>query len=155
MAKFTFNLEGVLRQRKHVEQEKQRALAGKLAVVVELQNTLKQMQQTVDTSTQDLRENRLVGRLDMSFLAAHRRFMAAMQRQGMAIAQKIALAQRAADEARAELIEAAKGRKAIEKLREKQFERWRAEQARREQAQLDEIGMQLAYHDLAEGAESA
>lgn len=155
MARFVFNLDGVLRQRKRIEQEKQRAMAEKQAVLVELQNALRQMQETVESSNADIRQNRLVGRLDMAFITAHRRFLASMQRQSLSLAQKIALAQRAVEDARAELIEAAKQRKAIEKLREKQFERWRAERARREQAQLDEIGMQLAYHELSEGTERA
>jgi flagellar export protein FliJ len=68
------------------------------------------------------------------------------------LAQKTALAGRAVEEARGELVEAAKGRKAIEKLREKQLERWRAQQSRKQLDELDEIGTQLAYHDLSEGS---
>lgn len=161
MARFVFNLEGVLRQRKHIEQEKQRALAQKHAVLVELEHSLRQMQQNLESSNEDVRQNRLIGRLDMNFITAHRRFLGAMQRQGMVMMQKIALARRTVEEARAELVEAAKGRKAIEKLREKQLERWRADQARKEGAEMDEIGTQLAYRqltelaDLAEGTEPA
>jgi len=154
MAKFVFKLEGVLRQRKHIEQEKQRQLAVKQLQLVELQNTLRQMQQTVQATNDDLRNNRLVGRLDMEFIAAHRRFLTGMQRNALAMAQRIALAQRAVEEARVELAEAAKQRKAIEKLREKQLERWRADLSRRELAELDEIGMQLAYQNLSRGSES-
>jgi flagellar FliJ protein len=151
MARFIFKLEGVLRQRKHVEQEKQRELAAKQTHLVELQNTLQGMQQSVAGSNDDVRKNRLVGRLDMAFLAAHRRFLAGMQRQALGVMQRIVLAQRAVDEARAQLAEAAKQRKIIEKLREQQFERWKADQAKRELAQLDEIGMQLAYQNLTDG----
>lgn len=148
MAKFVFKLEGVLRQRKQIEQEQQRQLALKLKAMVELQQELQQLQSSLETANQDMRQNRLVGRLDMGFLAAHRRFLTGMQRQAIGIVQKLALAQRAVDEARAELAEAAKGRKIIEKLRERQLERWRAEQAAKEQAEMNEIGMQLAYQNL-------
>jgi flagellar protein FliJ len=151
MAKFVFRLEGVLRQRKHVEREKQRELALKQRQLVELQGHLQQLQQTVETANNDVRRNRLTGRLDMGFLAAHRRFLTGMQRQAMEMFQKIALAARAVDEARAELAQAAKQRKVIEKLRERQFARWKAELSRRELAELDEIGMQLAYQDLTMG----
>src|SRR3954453_11150858 len=105
MARFIFKLEGVLRQRKHVEQEKQRELAAKQTHLVELQNTLQGMQQSVAGSNDDVRKNRLVGRLDMAFLAAHRRFLAGMQRQALGVMQRIVLAQRAVDEARAQLAE--------------------------------------------------
>jgi flagellar FliJ protein len=148
MAKFVFKLQAVLRQRKHVEQDKQRQLAQRQSKLLELQNLLLQMQQTVQNSNEDLRQNRLVGRLDMGFIAAHRRFLTGIQRQAVAMAQKIALAQRAVDDARAELAEAAKQRKIMEKLRERQLDRWRAEQSRRELADLDEVGMQLAYQGL-------
>ena len=150
MAKFVFKLEGVLRQRKHVEQEKQRVLAMKQRSFGELQGTLRRLQETVQATNDEVRNNHLVGRLNMDFIAAHRRFLTGMQRQAMAVIQKMALAQRAVDEARAELAEAARRRKVIEKLRERQFQRWRAELDRREQAEMDEIGMQLAYRNLAE-----
>jgi len=150
MPKFAFKLEGVLRQRKHVEQEKQRDLAVKQTQLVELQNALHSMQQTVASTNDDVRKNRLTGKLDMAFLAAHRRFLIGMQRQAMGVMQRIALAQRTVDEARAPLAEAAKQRKIVEKLREQQFERWKADQAKRELAQLDEIGMQLAYQNLTD-----
>jgi len=150
MAKFVFKLEGVLRQRKHIEQQKQRELAQKQRQLVEVRTHLRQLQEKVQQANQDVRTNRLVGRLDMQFLAAHRRFLAGMQRQGVEIMQRIALAQRAADEAQAALADAARQRKVIEKLREKQFARWRAEMERRELAQLDEIGMQLAYQNLTD-----
>ena len=155
MAKFVFKLEGVLRQREQVEQEKQRILAARQSQLVELQNMLLQIQREVSASNDDIRQNHLVGRLNMEFLAAHRRFLTGMQRQAMGAIQKMQLAQRAVDEARAALAEAAKERKAIEKLREKQLERWQSEQNRRELAEMDEIGMQLAYQALTEGSERA
>ena len=74
--------------------------------------------------------------------------MISMQRQGMAIAQKIAVAQQRVIEARNVLAEAAKQRKVMEKLREKHHERWRSEQAAKELRELDEIGVQLAVDAL-------
>jgi flagellar FliJ protein len=153
MAKFVFKLEGVLRQRKHIEQQKQRELAIRQSHFVELQNALAQLNDTVQKTTEDVRKNHLVGRLNMQFLAAHRRFLTGMHRQAMEMMQRLALSQRAVDEARGELAEAAKQRKAIEKLREKQLARWREEIAKRDLAEMDEIGMQLAYQNLIADAE--
>ena len=106
---------------------------------------LRNLNDTVQQTTQDVRLHHLTGELDMSFLAAHRRFMLGMQRQVLAIAQKIAAAQKLVDEARIALLEAAKQRKILEKLRERHHERWLAEQHRRELIEQDEIGMQLSY----------
>ncbi|HVT89474.1 MAG TPA: flagellar export protein FliJ [Tepidisphaeraceae bacterium] len=155
MGKFVFKLEGLLRQRKHVERERQRLLAEKQVQLVQCENELRELQQTMQASTDELRQTRLIGQLDMGFITAHRRFIGAMHRRGMAMAQKIALAQRSVDEARILLVEAARQRKVIEKLREQQFQRWRENQSRKELADLDEIGMQLAYQNLAEPSESA
>ncbi|WP_428939494.1 flagellar export protein FliJ [Fontivita pretiosa] len=148
MARFVFKLQAVLRHRLHVERQKQRELAVRQKELLELQQALRQVQESVNRCNQDVRQHHLVGRLDMAFLAAHRRFLAGMQRQAIALVQRIALAQRAVDEARAALTEAAKQRKIIQKLRERQLLRWREEQAKRELSLLDEAGMQLAYRNL-------
>lgn len=150
MARFIFNLEAVLAQRKHVEQQRQRELAIVQAQMTALQNELKAMNDSMKTAADELRAHHLTGELDLSFLAAHRRFTIAMQRKAVTLAQRIALVQRQVDEARAVLSEAAKQRKAIEKLREKQFERWRSERSRKELAEMDEIGMQLAQSAMGD-----
>ena len=144
MSKFVFKLAGVLRQRKHVEQEKMRALATALKIQADCERELEQLNATVQKSNDDVRRNHLVGILDMSFLAAHRRFMNAMHRQSAGIQQKIAQARQKVLEARTALAEAARQRKVMEKLREKHQERFRAEQAAKEFRELDEIGAQLA-----------
>jgi flagellar FliJ protein len=153
--KFVFNLEGVLRQRKHVEQERQRELALRLKVLADAESELRRLRDSVQQSNDDLRQNHLTGPLDMSFLAAHRRFLLATQRQAGAIGQRIATAQQQVDEARKRLAEAAMQRKVIERLREKHYERWRAEQGRKESAELDEIGTQISYRNLADAEASA
>lgn len=145
MAKFVFKLDGVLRQREHLERQRQRELAIVLAELAALENDLRAVEATQSSATTDLRENRLVGRIDLAFLAAHRRFMLATQRKGMGIVQKIAMVQRKVDEARTALSEAAIGRKAIETLREKRFDQWRRDEAKKEADVLDEVGMQLSY----------
>src|SRR5437899_924961 len=148
MAKVLFKLEAVLRQRKLVEREKQRELTTRQKVVTDLQDALRELNDRAQATSDELRRNHLVGRLDMSFLAAHRRYMLAAQRQAIAIAQKIALAQKGVDETRAALLDAAKQRKIIEKLREKQFNCWQEAAHRREANAADEINVQLAYEDI-------
>src|SRR4051812_46638703 len=114
MPRFKFQLEGVLEHRKNLEEEKQRALALVLADMHRLKNELVELDQVARKAVADLRENRLTGHLDMSFLAAHRRFTGSVQRKAIAIAKKMALVQRQIDEARSALAEAAKQRKIIE-----------------------------------------
>ena len=150
MAKFIFKLQGVLRQRTHVEQQKQRELALRLHALREAEADLERMRDAVAKSNDEVRQHHLTGALDMSFLAANRRFLLAMQRQAMAIAQKIAAAQQQVGDARKAVAEAAMQRKIIEKLREKHHARWLEEQNRKELAEQDEIGMQLSYRNFTD-----
>jgi len=152
MAKFVFKLEAVLKQRKWQEQECQRELAVKQRALAELESALKVLNAQVQSSNDDVRLNRLIGALDMNFLAAHRRFLAGMQRQAMEIIQRMALAQKQVVEAQGLLAEASKRRKVIEKLRENHLARWRKAQSRKQLIEQDEIGMQIAYANLTGSA---
>jgi flagellar FliJ protein len=147
MAKFIFKLETVLRQRTSVEQQRQRELSivqGRLTI---LENQLRAIDAAVRGSEEDLRRNRLTGKLDLNFIAAHRRYAFSMQRKALEAAGQIAAASKLVDEARKKLLEAAKQRKIMEKLREKQFQRWQHDLAHRENAELDGINMRLAYSE--------
>lgn len=148
MAQFKFKLQAVLKHRTHIEQMRQRELAEAQAQVTRLQDELRRLNQEVTDASESVRKNHMTGRLDLGFLAAHRRYLAATQRKGMAIVQRIAYAQQIADEARARLAEAAKDKKIIEKLRERGLQRWQVEQQTKEMALLDEVANRLSYENL-------
>jgi flagellar protein FliJ len=154
MAVFRFQLEGVLRHRKNIEHDRQRQVALLQGQMSQLQAELRRMDQEVQGATADLRTTGLIGRLDMSYLAAHRRYVASMQRKAMTVAQRMALLQRDLDESRKALAEAAKQRKVMEKLRERYWNRWAEAMNKKEMEAMDEIGMQLSYQDLAAEAEA-
>jgi flagellar FliJ protein len=155
VAKFVFKFDGVLRQREHVEAQRQRELAVVQQEMTKLQNELRELNESVQGSTDDLRNNHLTGRLDLNFLAAHRRFMLAIQRKGAGLVQQIAAVQKRLDVAQSALAEAAKQRKIIEKLREKSFERWKADLARKEMMETDEIAMQIGYRNSLDAVDRA
>src|SRR5947199_272533 len=90
MAKFSFKLQSVLRHRTAIEQEKQRLYAQALAAFKELEDQLKSLNQSMQTSNDDIRQNRLVGRLDIGFITAHRRFLMGMQRKAMELVAAMA-----------------------------------------------------------------
>ena len=154
MARFVFQLDGVLRQRKLAEEQKQRELAAVQAEMTALEAQLRELDQSVQATTSDVRTNRLVGRLDLDFLAAHRRYIAATQRKALELAERMAAVRVRLDAARKALAEAARERKVIEKLREKREAEWKAAQARKEMAALDEIGTRIGYESgLRQAAE--
>jgi flagellar export protein FliJ len=143
MAQFRFKLDAVLRHRTAIEREKQRLYALALAAFKELEDQLKALNQTMQTSNDDIRQNRLVGRLDIGFITAHRRFLLGMQRKAMDLVAAMNKAQQEIDRTRMALAEAAKARKVLEKLRETQKSRWQEEVSRKEMIAADEVAMQL------------
>lgn len=144
MARFVFKLHAVARQRELIEQQKQRAVAELRLRMGALEGQLRKLDEQARAVADDLRQNHMTGPLDVNYLIAHRRYALAAQRQGLELAARMGQLQRQIVLAQGELAAAARNRKAIEKLRERQFGRWKQEQDRREMAQLDEVGMQMA-----------
>jgi flagellar FliJ protein len=149
MAKFVFKLDGVLKHRTNIEHQRKRELAFVQAQMTALDGELRALDSSVRASVEDLRTNRLLGKIDLSFLAAHRRYSIAMQRKAMGIAEKMAAIQQHVDRARRNLSEASKQRKILEKLRERLLARWTEAIERRDVAEMDEIAMQLGHEQLA------
>ncbi|HEY1685849.1 MAG TPA: flagellar export protein FliJ [Tepidisphaeraceae bacterium] len=145
MAQFVFGLETVLKHRKNIEREKQRALAEAQAKVTPLRERLDALDMSVRQSVEDIKKNRLTGVLDLNFLAGHRRFLNSSHKQAIELAQQIARMQIKVDLARRDLAAAARDRKIIEKLKEKQLERWRTKQSAAELSMLDEVAMQMNF----------
>ena len=152
MAKFVFKLAGVLRHRKMLEQQKLRNYAQVSARLRGLEDELKSLNEQMTATNDDIRQNHLTGPLDISFITAHRRFLLGMQSKGLQIVQEMAKVGREVETARLALVEATKEVKVLEKLREKQEQRWREEVSRKELAEMDEVGMQLANDSLRESA---
>lgn len=152
MARFVFSLESVLRQRKHAEQERLRDLAIVQTEMTRLQNELKALNDSIQSSAADMKANHLTGSLDVAYLAAHRRYSVAMQRRGFSLVQDMARQQRKVDDAQRLLADAAKERKVVEKLRERQLERWKSEIGRKELAEADEVGGHWGYQQVIQSA---
>jgi flagellar FliJ protein len=155
MPKFVFQFAAVLRHRLHAEQERQRELAAAQSEMTRLRAELKALNEALQASASEMKSGHLTGTIDVNYLAAHRRYTVAMQRAGLVLVQDMARQQRKVDDAQRLLAEAAKERKVLEKLEERQRERWAAEVRRKELAELDEVGMQLANRQAARAAESA
>ena len=150
MAQFEFQLEGVLQHRERVEKDRQRDLAAAQAEMVRLDAELQGLNRDVQQSTAEMRDHHLVGRLDMGYLAAHRRYMLGMQRRVIAVAEHMGRQQVVIDAARWALARASKEKKILEKLKEKQQREWAAARARREAGALDELTTQLSFRNLSQ-----
>ena len=145
MSKFVFQLADVLRHRQRTEKDRQRDLAAAEAEMVRLQSELHAINDQMRQGIESVRTS-LVGRLDMNYLDAHRRYMFGMQRKATAMTQQITRQQQVVDAARAALVEAARQRKVLEKLEERRRRQWRDAMDRQEARELDELNVQLGFH---------
>jgi flagellar protein FliJ len=150
MARFQFELDGVLRQRKNAEHIAQQKVAEAMKGLIELQEQLKRLDEGVKAVTEDVRNNHLTGEIDVGFITQHRRYILSMERNALELARHIADAQSKVRQAQQQLVESAKQRKIMEKLRDKQFERFMADQMKKENETLDEAGMQIAFENIKE-----
>src|ERR1700733_8486225 len=108
MPKFVFKLEGVLRHRKQIEQQRLRELVLTQQQVRQIEQELRTLNQSLQSSTTQMRTSHLIGRLDMNFLAGHRRYTAALQRKGQNLVQRLLGLQKIAQTQQLALAEAAK-----------------------------------------------
>ena len=154
MPRFQFKLEALLTHRRHIEKEKQRRLAQVQQEIQILQRHIRETQTLIAAENRTLGTRELTGHLDMQYIAHEKRFVGALAVRIALAMQKLAALEPTFAAARAELLAAARARKVIEKLREKQFARWRLEQERKEAAVIDEIGTQLAVRRTSALAEA-
>lgn len=151
MARFVFTLQTVLDQREAEERGCQMELARARQTQVQLETRSGELNREIVESNEQMRDHHLVGRLDVGIIATHRRFLIAMQASVAQLATQIAAARLDVEARQRKLNDAVKARKAIELLRDKQRGRWLADENRKELAIADDVGMQIAFHNLTAG----
>jgi len=150
MPRFVFRLEVLLTHRQQVEKEKQRRVAQIQQEIQAVVRIIQETQSRIREENRTLGTKQLTGKLDMQYIAHEKRFVGALQVRIMLATQKRAGLEQVLAAARAELLAAARARKVLEKLKDKQFQRWRAEQERKESAAMDEIATQSAIRAVTE-----
>jgi flagellar protein FliJ len=148
--RFIFRLEPLLDLRKRAEKDKQIKLAEVQQRIAALVRQIQEAETSITRQNRYLSAEKLVGTLDLTFISHEKRYVGSLQLQIAQCLQKIAAEEVHLTLARRELLAAARDRKIIEKLREKQYARWLADQARIEAAFTDEIGTQLALRRMSE-----
>lgn len=140
MPKFTFALEPLLKARRLVEQSHQRIVAQIDQQRIQLEDTLRRQQVHITQGKQSL-QGHLVGKIDTHALRMHASASIHLMREAQRIVLELAGTHRRLEAARVELIEAARRRRAVELLRERRFEQWKADQDKAETTALDELAV--------------
>jgi flagellar FliJ protein len=138
MATFIFKLEPVLKMRKHAENILRREVAQLEQAKTTLKESLRTRQQRLSDSKNAVRDQ-LVGSVDLSHIRLQATAGMGIMRDAQRNVLELAGLHRKLEVARLKLAEAAKERRAIELLRERRFDQWRAEQSRREEAAFDDM----------------
>jgi hypothetical protein len=150
MAKFVFRLASVLKQRLAIERTKQAAVAALESRRVALEQSLRDMQRTIDDARAQWREmlhagaSGAVSAADIRGAGMQAAASFSSQAAGHRIVIQLAGVHTHLKKARAELVEAMKARRAIELLREKQLEEWKLEQRRLDTNAMDEIASRIS-----------
>lgn len=136
MKRFVFGLQPVLGYRKRIEDEKQQVHAQRRRELLEAQSELSRLDGEFRRHSTVLREDHRSLKTDE--LRTHYAHLEYLDRR--ITMQHATIAQRAmaAEASRRELVEAGKERKAIEKLKERRYDEYRAFAASAEQKELDD-----------------
>ena len=155
MSRFVFSLQALLRQREVVERDHQLVVAGFERNRAAIESRIIATQSEVRSHKEDLRallggegasgrKGRAVDTRTVR-LQANAALSAQIRTQHLAI--KLSGVYERLHKAQSLLREASAARRAVELLRDKHFERWKREQAKREANEMDELGTMRAKRE--------
>ena len=142
MAKrFRFRLETVLKVRRQREDQQKRVVAGKAREVTSLGSRTRAIGMRIAQAVGAARGLRRTGPMDMSQIARQRFWISHLQRALIETRQQMQGTERELARERQVLADLARDRKTLEKLKDKQAERYQAEIDRAERLELDELAI--------------
>jgi flagellar protein FliJ len=155
MPRFRFQLDPLLDLRKRTEQQQQVVVASIESERRRLEDQIRSCHETIEQSRSDLRERLGVdgqARIDAREAAWQTHSMLRMRAEADALVIKLAGVMKRLEHEREILVEHARERRSIEKLREHREEAWRSDQMRRERLELDDM-VTSRRHDRRFGGE--
>jgi flagellar export protein FliJ len=141
---FTFRLESVLRLRIDAQQKQQRTVADAQLALRALEDELSAIERDGQAARSELSQHLSTGNLDANWLRLNALHVQALQSQAAALIGKIHLARQSLASAQEQLAAATAQRKSLEKLRERQHDRFAATEQKRERNVQDEIAARQA-----------
>lgn len=148
MKKFSFRLEPVLRLRKLQEDQKKRAVGSLQGQIALRQRETLTLAAEMRREGQDLKQQFARGHVDVAMIAFYQSYVSSLQRSINEKITSVGEIQQKLAMARGELTIAARDRRIIEKLKEKQRERYASDLAYQEKLQQDEAGNNLYFRNV-------
>lgn len=140
MARFVFSLEPVLKARRRAEETFQRDVAGIERDRMRLEEILRGHQRNL-VSNKDVLRDGLTGLIEVRDLRLQANSSLQVMRRAQQIVLELAGVYKRLEAARTRLIEAARRRRAIEFVRDRRYEQWKAALNKAETAALDELAV--------------
>ncbi len=140
MARFVFSLQPVLKARRRSEETFQRDVAGIERERMRLEEILRGHQRSL-VSNKDVRRAGLTGLIEVRDLRLQANSSLQIMRRAQQIVLELAGVYKRLEAARTRLIEAARRRRAIEFVRDRRYEQWKAALNKAETAALDELAV--------------
>ncbi len=144
MAKFRFRLDPLLKARRRSEQTAQLAVAELERERIIIQDTLRHYQHEISGGKDTLRDS-LTGAVDMKSLRLQAGAALHLVRKARQAVLQLAGLSKRLETARGRLIEAAKQRRAVELLRDRRYQQWKAVLEKAEIDALDELAVMGAW----------
>lgn len=140
MARFVFSLEPVLKARRRSEETFQRDVAGIERERIRLEEILRSHQRSL-VSNKDVLRAGLTGLIEVRDLRLQANSSFQIMRRAQQIVLELAGVYKRIEAARTRLIEASRRRRAIEFVRDRRYEQWKAALNKAETAALDELAV--------------
>lgn len=136
--RFVFRMQALLEQRERDERDRQLRVAEVERERLAAEDRLRGVQREIASARDDLRRS-LAGEVALGEVRLQAGATLHLELRARQCALELAGVLKRLELVRAELLRAARARKAVAILREKQFEEWKRDAARREHAELDEM----------------
>lgn len=149
MAEFRFRLDAVLRVRQNTRDQCRLRLAEVLCADETLRERLSRLGAEYERLQADRRQALGHGELNIERLVDAERYAAVLKTEENALRQERETLAGEIQRRRETLLEADRNAKALEKLRERQRQRYRLEEERREAKRIDEVAAQMCSSKAA------
>jgi len=140
MAKrFTFRFATLLKIRQQREDHHKRIVAQRLRQIAGVREQLASLDRQIRAEIEAIRRGQEPGTIDLQQAIRHRSWLTHLHKSTLEAQAHLQFLEARLAQERATLAEAAKQRRILEKLKERQWERYRQEQARIETNQSDDL----------------
>ncbi len=140
MAKrFVFRLETLLKIRQQREERHQRIVAGRLRQIHQTHRQIADLEQQMRAGQDAIRDNQRPGRIDLQQAIHYRHWIGHLHKNVLEAQAHLGYLEAELVRERAALAEAAKQRKILDKLKERQWQRYRENEDRRDVNEADEM----------------